>query len=126
MIRIPAARGAATRIEVRSVDPSANPYLAMSGILAAGLDGIKSDLKSISPVKKNLFRMSLLELKRHGIKNLPENLKEAIDEFSVSPLMKETIGDILFDKLIEAKTSEWSDYKTKVTQFELDRYLPII
>jgi glutamine synthetase len=126
MIRIPAARGAATRIEVRSVDPSANPYLAMSGILAAGLDGIKSDLKTVNPVKKNLFRMSLLELKRNGIRNLPENLKEAIEEFSESALMKETIGEILFEKLIEAKVSEWTEYKMKVTPFELDKYLPII
>lgn len=126
MIRIPAARGKATRIEVRSVDPSANPYLAMSGILASGLAGIKDDLKEVDSVKKNLFRMSAAELKRYGITNLPENLKEAIDCFSASKLMKDAIGEVLFDKLIEAKTVEWTEYKMQVTPFELDKYLTLI
>jgi glutamine synthetase len=126
MIRIPAARGKSTRIEVRSVDPSANPYLAMSGILAAGLDGIRNELDGISPVKKNLFKMSDVERKRLGIRNLPESLHEAIDFFTNSSLMKETIGEELFSKLIEAKTREWDEYKMKVTQWELDKYLPII
>ncbi len=126
MIRIPAARGRATRIEVRSVDSSSNPYLAMSGILASGLDGIRSDLKEVDSIKKNLFRMSSAELKRHGITNLPENLKEAIDVFSTSSLMEEAIGPFLYEKLIEAKTVEWNEYKTKVTKFELEKYLPIL
>jgi len=126
MIRIPAARGKATRIEVRSVDPSANPYLAMSGILSAGLSGIKNDYKEVDSVKKNLFKMSLAELKRHNITNLPENLKEAITVFNSSKLMKETIGEILHEKLVLAKSQEWVDYKTYVTQFELDRYLRTI
>ena len=126
MIRIPAARGKATRIEVRSVDPSANPYLAMSGILSAGLSGIKNDYKEVDSVKKNLFKMSLAELKRHNITNLPENLKEAITVFNSSKLMKETIGEILHEKLVLAKSQEWVDYKTYVTQFELDRYLHTI
>ena len=126
MIRIPAARGNATRIEVRSVDPSSNPYLAISALLAAGLDGLKSDLKTISPVKKNLFRMSENERKRLGIKSLPESLKDAIGNFSSSKLMKSAMGDFLYEKLIEAKTKEWDEYKTKVTSFELEKYLPII
>ena len=126
MIRIPAARGKSTRIEVRSVDPSANPYLAMSGLLAAGLDGIKNEMDGISPVKKNLFKMSDAERKRLGIKNLPESLNEAIQHFSNSALMKETVGEELFAKLIEAKTIEWDDYRTKITKWELEKYLPII
>ncbi|HAX03354.1 MAG: type I glutamate--ammonia ligase [Tenericutes bacterium GWC2_34_14] len=126
MIRIPAARGRSTRIEVRSVDPSANPYLAMSGLLAAGLDGIRQNLDGLSPVKKNLFKMSDVERKRLGIKNLPESLKEAIELFSNSELMKETIGEELFTKLIEAKTKEWDEYKMRISQWELDKYLPII
>ncbi|MDY0075317.1 MAG: type I glutamate--ammonia ligase [Acholeplasmataceae bacterium] len=126
MIRIPAARGKATRIEVRSVDPSANPYLCMSGLLAAGLDGIKDKLDGLSPVKKNLFKMSDQERKRLGIKNLPESLREAIDFFSTSSLMKETIGEVLHSKLIEAKTREWDDYKMRISKWELDKYLPII
>ena len=126
MVRIPASRGKGTRIEVRSVDPSANPYLAMSGLLASGLEGIKHDLNSLTPVKKNLFKMSDAERKRLGIKNLPESLKEAIESFSNSSLMKEIVGDFLYAKLIEAKQREWDEYKVRVTSYELEKYLPII
>ncbi|RJX25074.1 MAG: type I glutamate--ammonia ligase [Acholeplasma sp.] len=126
MIRIPAARGRATRIEVRSVDPSSNPYLAMSALLASGLDGIRNSLDGVSPVKKNLFKMSEVERKRLGIKNLPESLREAIEYFASSDLMKETIGEALHTKLIEAKTKEWDEYKMKISQWELDKYLPVI
>src|SRR5690554_668065 len=126
MVRIPASRGKGTRIEVRSVDPSANPYLAMSGLLASGLEGIKHDLNSLTPVKKNLFKMSDAERKRLGIKNLPESLKEAIESFSNSSLMKEIVGDSLYAKLIEAKQREWDEYKVRVTSYELEKYLPII
>lgn len=126
MVRIPAARGNATRIEVRSVDPSANPYLAMSGLLASGLEGLKNEMTPLSPLKKNLFKMSDAERKRLGIKNLPESLKEAIENFSGSSLMRETVGDFLYTKLIEAKTREWDEYKVRVTEYELEKYLPII
>jgi glutamine synthetase len=126
MIRIPAARGKSTRIEVRSVDPSSNPYLAMSGLLAAGLYGIKNELDGLSPVKKNLFKMSDQERKRLGIRNLPESLQEAIEHFSKSELMRETIGEALFSKLIEAKQREWDEYKMKITAWEIEKYLPII
>ena len=126
MIRIPASRGKGQRIEVRSVDPSANPYLAISVLLASGLDGIRNDMTALLPLKKNLFRMSDSERRRIGIKNLPENLKEAIDYFEKSELMKEAVGDELFDKLLEAKNREWDEYKMKVTAWELDKYLPII
>jgi glutamine synthetase len=126
MVRIPAARGNATRIEVRSVDPSANPYLAMSGLLASGLEGVKNEMSPLSPLKKNLFKMSDAERRRLGIKNLPESLKEAIENFSGSSLMRETVGDFLYTKLIEAKTREWDEYKVRVTAYELEKYLPII
>lgn len=126
MIRIPAARGKATRIEVRSVDPSANPYLAMSGLLAAGLEGIKQDLNSVKPIKKNLFMMTEAERQQHGIRNLPENLGAAIDVFAASTLMQTTIGDELFKKLIEAKRKEWDAYKMTITPWEIEQYLPVI
>ncbi len=126
MIRIPAARGNSTRIEIRSVDPSANPYLAMSALLASGLDGIKTELNGLSPIKKNLFKMSDNERKRLGIKNLPESLQEAMQSFAASSLMKEAIGDVLFSKLLEAKQIEWDDYRTSITAWELKKYLPII
>ncbi|CCV65194.1 Glutamine synthetase [Paracholeplasma brassicae] len=126
MIRIPASRGNATRIEVRSVDASANPYLAMAVLLNSGLDGIKNDLTALNPLKKNLFRMSEQERRRLGIKNLPENLKEAIEFFQKSELMKETLGEELFEKFIEAKQKEWDEYKTIISEWELNKYLPII
>jgi glutamine synthetase len=126
MIRIPASRGNATRIEVRSVDTSANPYLAMAVLLNSGLDGIKNDLTALNPLKKNLFRMSEQERRRLGIKNLPENLKEAIEFFQKSELMKETLGEELFEKFIEAKQKEWDEYKTIISEWELNKYLPII
>lgn len=126
MIRIPATRGNSTRIEVRSVDPSANPYLAMSGLLASGLDGIRNKIDSILPVKKNLFKLTETERKKSGIKNLPESLYEAINLFSESSLMKDAIGEELYFKLIEAKTREWDDYKSKISAWELEKYLPII
>ena len=126
MIRIPASRGKSTRIEVRSVDPSANPYLAMSALLAAGLMGIKDNLNGLSPIKKNLFKMSSTERKRLGIKNLPESLRDAIETFQSSELMKDTIGEILFHKLIETKQIEWDDYKIRISSWELERYLPMI
>lgn len=126
MIRIPAARKNGTRIEIRSVDPSANPYLALSAILASGLEGIKYNLNSYQPIKKNLFKMTDQERKRDGIKNLPESLKEAIETFSSSKLMKETIGTFLFNKLIDAKQREWDEYKVRISSYELEKYLPII
>lgn len=126
MIRIPASRGKATRIEVRSVDPSANPYLAMSALLASGLDGIKRNLNGVSPIKKNLFKMSPKEFASLNIKSLPGNLYEAIQFFKDSELMKKAIGADLFPKLIEAKTKEWDEYKAYVTAWELEKYLPII
>ncbi len=126
MIRIPASRGRSTRIEVRSVDPSANPYLAMSALLRGGLYGIEHDLEVPLPLRKNLFKLSDSERRKLGIKNLPENLSDAISAFQGSSLMKETVGDILYLKLIEAKTREWDDYKKIITQWELSKYLPII
>lgn len=123
MIRIPATRGKSTRIEVRSVDASTNPYLGMSALLASGLDGIKSNLNIIEPVKKNLFKMSFRELRRLKIDYLPSNLKDAIVFFEKSKLMKNSIGDDIFNKLIEAKTAEWEEYRTFVTEWEIKKYL---
>lgn len=126
MIRIPASKGRATRIEVRSVDPSANPYLAISAVLASGLDGIKSDLPIPSPVRTNLFKVSDLERKRMKIAYLPGSLEEALKNFSSSKFMKTVIGEDLFPKLIEAKQKEWDDYKQTVTEWEIKRYMDLI
>lgn len=126
MIRIPASRGGGTRTEVRSVDPSANPYLAMSVILAAGLDGIKNKLEVVPPIYANIYKMSREEREAIGILNLPENLKDAIKEFKSSQLMQETLGSHLFEKFIIAKTKDWDGYRVAVTEWEIKKYLPII
>ncbi len=126
MVRIPATRGKATRTEIRSVDTSANPYLAMAVILASGLDGIEKDMPLIDSINANLFDMNSIELEALGVKNLPESLKEAIDELSKDELVKKALGNHIYSKFVELKTKEWNDFKTYVTKWELDRYMKLI
>ena len=125
LVRIPAARGLATRTEMRNVDPCANPYLALTGILACGLDGIKNtkDSELINPVKDNLFDLSEDTINEMGIQHLPETLHEAVGEFKKSSLLKEALGEHIFPRYIEAKEKEWKQYHTSISEFELRKYL---
>lgn len=123
LIRIPAARGAATRVELRCPDPACNPYLALASILMAGLDGIENKIEPPAPTNKNIFTMTEEQRMKEGIYSLPSTLKEAVDEMRKSNLVKVTLGDHIFNKYIEAKNEEWIDYMTKVSQWELDQYL---
>jgi len=125
MIRIPATRGSSTRTEIRCVDAAANPYLALAGILAAGLDGIMhvKDNELVPPVYDNIFSLSADQRAAQGIPNMPDNLHEAIQEFKADPLMKEVLGDHAFGKYVEAKEIEWDEYRTQVTPQEIARYL---
>lgn len=123
LIRVPSAKGVATRLELRCPDPSCNPYLALAAILTAGLDGIKNKIEPPQPVNKNIFNMTEEERTKEGIHPLPANLKEAIDEMSKSEFVRELLGDHIFFKLIEAKNEEWNDYTARITQWELDEYL---
>ena len=125
LIRIPAIRGNATRTELRNVDPCANPYLALAGILACGLEGIKNtaDKDIIPPVKDNLFDLTDDEIKARKITCLPETLHAAIEDFKDSSILKEVLGEHLFPKYIEAKEKEWKEYHTTVSEFELKKYL---
>lgn len=125
LVRIPAARGLATRTEFRNVDPCANPYLALAGILACGLEGIKKteDKDVIPPVKDNLFDLTSEEISNRNITCLPETLHEAIEDFRKSDILKEVLGEHLFPKYIEAKEKEWKEYHTTVSEFELMKYL---
>ena len=125
LVRIPAARGLATRTEFRNVDPCANPYLALAGILACGLEGIKKTIEKdiIPPVKDNLFDLTSEEINSRNITCLPETLHEAIEEFRKSDILKEVLGEHLFPKYIEAKEKEWKEYHTTVSEFELKKYL---
>lgn len=123
MIRIPCARGKATRTEVRNVDPSANPYLAFAAILAAGLKGIKEDYPLIDPVYDNIFEYTREEREMNGIKNMPENLKDALKELKQSTLMKETLGPHIYQKYVHAKEIEWDEYRMLISNWEIEKYL---
>lgn len=123
LIRVPAARGAGTRVELRSPDCACNPYLAIAVCLAAGLDGIKRGLKPVESVQKDIYAMTHEERRAEGIHSLPKNLYEAIKEMRESDFMKEVLGEQVFYKYIQAKREEWMEYTSQVTDWELERYL---
>ena len=123
LVRVPASRGAGTRIELRNPDPSANPYLVLALCLAAGLDGIRRGLTPPEGIEANLFEMDEDEREALGVKNLPSNLKEAVRAMKADSLIRETLGDHIFSCYVQHKTDEWDDYKIRVTQWELDHYL---
>lgn len=123
LIRIPAKRGESTRIELRSPDPTSNPYLALAVALAAGLDGIKNNITPPPPVNANIYHMNKEELENLGIERLPGSLEEALNELEKDEVIKEALGDHVYTKFLEAKRAEWDEYKIYVTQWELDQYL---
>lgn len=123
LVRIPAARGLATRIELRCPDPSCNPYLALALCLAAGLDGIKRNLTPPVSVDRNIFKLTSDERVEMGIESLPGSLMESIEYMEKDELVKKTLGDHVFEKYIDAKKEEWNEYITKVSQWEIDNYL---
>jgi glutamine synthetase len=123
MVRIPARRGKGTRLEVRMPDPSANPYLALAVQLAAGLDGIRNQITPPEPVDKNIFALSVRERRRYKIQELPRDLGEAITLLKKSSLMKQVLGEHIFEHFVAAKEQEWQDYIAQVHEWEIDRYL---
>ncbi|HXY75078.1 MAG TPA: glutamine synthetase, partial [Dehalococcoidales bacterium] len=129
LIRVPEyrpGREKATRIELRSPDPACNPYLCFSVMLAAGLAGIEQGLEPPEPVEENVYEMSETEREKRGIKTLPSSLQEAIALTEKSKLVKEALGEHVFNAFIENKKIEWDKYRIQVTQYELDRYLSIL
>lgn len=123
LVRVPYARGCATRIELRNPDPTANPYLAFAGILAAGLEGMEKGLTPPPPVNKNVYTLTKAEQKKHRIKRVPDTLQSAIEEFEVDPLMKEVLGESTFNKYLKGKKLEWAQYSTIVHDWEREHYL---
>jgi glutamine synthetase len=123
LVRVPAARGAETRIELRMPDPSCNPYLALAVMLRAGLDGIEKEADPGPPVNKNIYTMSHRERRHLRIDELPGNLSEALDELEKDDLIRETLGDHIFDHFLAAKRAEWDSYIRHVSPWEIDRYL---
>jgi glutamine synthetase len=128
LVRVPAIRGghtAATRIELRCPDPSCNPYLAFSAMLAAGLDGIDRDLPLPEPVEENLYHFSDDDLKRRNIPTLPATLGEATDEMERDDVVRAALGDHVFERLIEAQRTEWDEFRRHVSAWERERYLEV-
>jgi glutamine synthetase len=125
LVRVPAARGVNTRIELRTPDPSCNPYLALAVMLRAGLDGIDKQIDPGPPVNKNIYTMSRRERRHLRIDELPANLNEALVEFEKSDLMRETLGDHIYTHYLAAKRAEWDSFSRHVSPWEVDRYLNV-
>jgi len=115
-----------TRAEMRSPDPACNPYLAFAVMLAAGLEGIEKGYKLPEPIEKDIYLMSEEERIAHGIRSLPGSLIEAIQITEKSQLVRKTLGEHIFNKFIDNKKIEWDRYRTQVTDYELQKYLPIL
>ena len=128
MIRVPMykpGKETATRIEFRAPDPACNPYLAFAVMLAAGLKGIENNYDLPDPIEEDIYEMSEHEKEERGIKTLPGNLYAAILEVEKSDLVREALGDHVFGKFIENKKIEWDLYRTHVSRYEIEKYLPI-
>ena len=123
LVRIPESRGMSTRIELRSVDPSANPYLAMAVILAAGLDGVKNSLTPPAPVDRNIYRMNAEERAEAGIASLPGSLSDALESLAKDEVIVNALGDHIYSNFKEAKEIEYDMYRTTVTEWERAQYL---
>lgn len=123
LIRIPSARGLSTRVEVRSVDPSANPYLAMAVILEAGLEGIRQKFTPPAAINRNIYVMSEEERKANGIENLPPALDDALTLLAKDKVAQEALGEHIYANFKEAKEIEFDMYRTTVHQWERDQYL---
>ena len=126
LVRVPASRGKGTRVELRSVDPSANPYLALAVILTAGLDGIKNKMVAPPSVEANIYTMTKEELEVKQIKALPRSLQTALDNFSASELMRHALGRHISKRFLEAKYEEFEDYRSSVHTWELKRYMSLL
>ena len=129
LVRVPVykpGKEKATRVELRNPDPACNPYLAFAVMLAAGLEGIKRKYPLPKEVSSNIYEMTENERKKAKIESLPDDLYEAIAITEKSALVRKALGDKVFEFFIRNKKDEWSDYRKQITQYELDKYLPIL
>jgi glutamine synthetase len=129
MIRVPMykpGKEKATRIEFRSPDPACNPYLAFAVMLAAGMKGVEKKYPLSEPVEEDIFEMDEKAREIAGITSLPGSLYEALSIVSKSELVRTTLGDHIFQKFIENKKVEWDRFRIHVSQYEIDRYLPML
>jgi glutamine synthetase len=116
----------ATRCELRCPDPSCNPYLTFAAMLHAGLEGIERGYEIPEPMERNLYDLSHDERVERGIEQLPETLGEAIEVLAESDLVRKALGDHIFERYVELKREEWEEYRIQVSQWELERYLPVL
>ena len=129
LVRVPAYKPgyeSSVRVEYRAPDPACNSYLAFSAMLAAGLKGIEEEYPVPPPVEGNVFDMSAEERQARGIRTLPGSLGEAIVLAEGSDLLRETLGEHIFDSFIRNKKMEWEDYRSTITDYEISRYLPML
>jgi glutamine synthetase len=129
LVRVPMYKphkGNSTRVEFRSIDAACNPYLAYALILAAGLKGIENDYELPPPAEDDVWALTAAERRAMGIKPLPHDLGEAIAVMQDSELVAETLGEHVFDFFLRNKQAEWNEYRRQVTEYELDRYLPML
>jgi glutamine synthetase len=129
LVRVPVFKSGyekGTRIELRSADPACNPYLAFAVMLAAGVDGIDNDYRLPDPVERNIFEMSSEDRHAMNIQALPDSLENAVRAMAGSDLVKNTLGEHLFATLLANKKVEWDAYRTSVTDYELQKYLPFL
>ena len=123
LIRIPERRGMGTRLEMRNPDPSCNPYLATAVMLKAGLDGIKNKINPPAFTEANIYELNEKERADLGIESLPANLMEAILELEKDKVIREALGEHIFNRFMEAKRIEWDEYRNQVTPWEIKAYL---
>ena len=123
LVRVPIARGVSTRLELRSVDPAANPYLAVAAVLAAGLDGLKNKIMPPKAVDRNIYSMGEDERKANQIEDLPSTLHNALKELRNDQVMKDALGTHLYKNFMTAKGIEWDAYREQVFEWERDHYM---
>lgn len=123
LVRIPNDRGMGTRLELRSADPAANPYLAIAAVLEAGLDGLRNNLPPVHNVDENIYDMTVKERKSKGIVNLPDTLHSALKDLADDEVIKGSMGEHLYQSFEEAKTREYDDYRAHVSDWERQRYM---
>ena len=123
LVRVPSARKEATRLEFRSPDPAANPYLAMAVMLKAGLDGIKNKIDPGEQTTDNIYDMNAIERSKREIESLPGDIMKAVEHLNKDELIKETLGQHIYEHFVVAKEVEWHEYSTQVHGWELDQYL---
>ncbi|MFD1672784.1 type I glutamate--ammonia ligase [Agrilactobacillus yilanensis] len=125
LIRVPQSRGLSTRLEMRSVDPTANPYLAIASVLNAGLDGLAQGKEPVAAVDRNIYRMNEDERKDNKITDLPSTLHNALKSLAKDEVIKGALGPHLYRSFVDSKDLEWSAYRQTVSQWERDQYLEL-